>query len=78
MLRGFSNRRFERVFGYFCRAAKVTGGVRGREAPGLKGRKDSPLPLEAAKNPLVNRPQTRYDTIARLLATVLQKGNANV
>ena len=47
--KGFLNRRFKRVFGYFCRAAKVTAGSGAAEAPGQRIETGSIAARRAAK-----------------------------
>ena len=50
--KGFLNRRFKRVFGYFCCGAKVTAGSGAAEAPGYRIETSGGGPAGAAKNPL--------------------------
>ena len=49
MLKGFSNRRFERVFGYFCRAAKVPEGSGGEKPSGYQIETTPPLRRNGTK-----------------------------
>ena len=53
--KGFLNRRFKRVFGYFCRAAKVTAGSGGAEPPGLVKKREA----EAAPQGRLTPPGSR-------------------
>ena len=66
--KGFLNRRFKRVFGYFCRGAKVTAGSGAAEAPGYRIETTTPRAGGAAEERM-----TRMEAISKLIAKDLLK-----